>query len=136
MPFPSPGDLPDPRIEPESPTFQEDSLPSEPPGKPKDETHGPLITGRGKKNFALFPSWFIGWSNNEIDRRQTNRTKNKFNFVHTCMLSCSAMSDSYVTPMDYSPLGSSVPGILQARIVEWVAISYSRGSHKIGDSKK
>ena len=32
-PIPSPGHLPDPRIEPESPTLQVDSLPSEPPGK-------------------------------------------------------------------------------------------------------
>ena len=32
--FPSPGDLPDPGIEPGSPTLQADSLPSEPPGKP------------------------------------------------------------------------------------------------------
>ena len=31
-------------------------------------------------------------------------------------------------PMDYSPLGSSVHGILQARILEWVAMSSSRGS--------
>ena len=31
-------------------------------------------------------------------------------------------------PMDYSLPGSSVHGILQARILEWVAISYSRGS--------
>ena len=31
-------------------------------------------------------------------------------------------------PMDYSPPGSSVHGILQARILECVAISYSRGS--------
>ena len=30
--FPSPGDLPDPGIEPGSPTLQTDSLPSEPPG--------------------------------------------------------------------------------------------------------
>ena len=30
--------------------------------------------------------------------------------------------------MDYSPPGSSVPGISQARILEWVAISFSRGS--------
>ena len=29
---------------------------------------------------------------------------------------------------DYSSLGSSVHGIFQARILEWVAISYSRGS--------
>ena len=32
--FPSPGDLPDPGIEPGSPAFQADALPSEPPGKP------------------------------------------------------------------------------------------------------
>ena len=34
LPFPSPGDLPDPGIEPRSPTLHTDSLPSEPPGKP------------------------------------------------------------------------------------------------------
>ena len=33
MPFPFPGDLPDPWIEPGSPALQADSLPSEPPGK-------------------------------------------------------------------------------------------------------
>ena len=31
-------------------------------------------------------------------------------------------------PMDYSPPGSSVHGISQARILEWVAVSFSRGS--------
>ena len=30
--------------------------------------------------------------------------------------------------VDYSPTGSSVHGILQARILEWVAIPFSRGS--------
>ena len=30
-------------------------------------------------------------------------------------------------PMDCSPPGSSVHGILQARILEWVAISFPRG---------
>ena len=33
MPFPSPGDLPDPGIKPGSPTLWTDALPSEPPGK-------------------------------------------------------------------------------------------------------
>ena len=33
LPFPSPGDLPDPRIKPGFPVFQADSLPSEPAGK-------------------------------------------------------------------------------------------------------
>ena len=34
LPFPSPGDLPDPGIKPGFPTLQADSLPSEPAGKP------------------------------------------------------------------------------------------------------
>ena len=34
LPFPSPGDLPNPGIKPQSPALQADSLPSEPPGKP------------------------------------------------------------------------------------------------------
>ena len=34
LPFPSPGDLPDPGIEPRSPTLEADALTSEPPGKP------------------------------------------------------------------------------------------------------
>ena len=34
LPFPSPGDLADPGIEPWSPALQADSLPSEPSGKP------------------------------------------------------------------------------------------------------
>ena len=36
--------------------------------------------------------------------------------------SCPTLCDS----IDGSPLGSSVPGILQARILEWVAISFSK----------
>ena len=35
LPFPSPGDLPNPGIEPGSPTLQADTIPSEPPGKPR-----------------------------------------------------------------------------------------------------
>ena len=34
LPFPSPGDLPDPEIKPRSPALQEDSLPTELRGKP------------------------------------------------------------------------------------------------------
>ena len=36
LPFPSPGDLPDPGIEPGSPALPADTLPSEPPGKPSN----------------------------------------------------------------------------------------------------
>ena len=44
MPCPPPGDLPNPGIEPRSPAFQMDSLPSEPPGKPKNN-------GVGRRSF-------------------------------------------------------------------------------------
>ena len=44
LPFPSPGDLPDPGIEPRSPTLQADALTSEPPGKPYvDRYHLPFV---------------------------------------------------------------------------------------------
>ena len=41
------------------------------------------------------------------------------------LISCSVVSNSLHT-MDYSLLGSSVHGILQARILEWIASSFSR----------
>ena len=45
LPFPSPGDLPNPGIKPRSPALQADALTSEPPGKPK----------RKGGNLILFP---------------------------------------------------------------------------------
>ena len=50
-PFPSPGDLSNPGIEPRSPTLQADSLPAEPQGKPKN-------TGVGSLSFLqwIFPT--------------------------------------------------------------------------------
>ena len=39
--------------------------------------------------------------------------------------SCPTLSD----PMDCSPPGSSVHGILQARVLEWVAIAFSDVVH-------
>ena len=41
-PFPSPGDLPNPGIEPRSPALKVDSLPTEPQGKPKNIGVGSL----------------------------------------------------------------------------------------------
>ena len=71
LPFPSPGDLPDPGIEPRSPTWQADSLPSE---------------------------------------------------VQVQVVQLS--------PTLCDPMGYTVHGILQARILEWVAFPYSRGSSR------
>ena len=49
-----------------------------------------------------------------------------FTVICVCVLSCVQV---LVTPWtDYSPSGYTVHGVFQARILEWVAISYSRGS--------
>ena len=48
------------------------------------------------------------------------KRKAKVLVTQSCLTSCN--------PMDYCPPGSSVHGILQARILEWVAIPFSRGS--------
>ena len=47
LPCPPPGDLPNPGIEPRSPALQADSLPSEPPGKPRNTGVGSLSLLQG-----------------------------------------------------------------------------------------
>ena len=54
--FPSPGNLPKPRIEPRSPTLQADSLPTEPPGKPKSTGVGSLAL-----LCRIFPTNELNW---------------------------------------------------------------------------
>ena len=47
-----------------------------------------------------------------------------------CMLSCSL---TLCDPMDWGLPGSSVHGIFQAKILQWVAISFSKGSSRPRD---
>ena len=84
LPFSSPGDLPDPGIEPRFPALQADSFPTE---------------QRGKLN-----------------------TYSAAAAAAKSLQSCLTLCD----PIDGSPPGSPVPGILQARTLEWVAISFSK----------
>ena len=46
---------------------------------------------------------------------------------------CAQLCPTLCDPVDYSLPGSSLHGIFQARILEWVAISYSRVSSKHRD---
>ena len=56
MPFPSPGDFSDPGFEPESPTLQADSLPSEPPGRPN------ICEGKSLSHVRLFMTpWTVAY---------------------------------------------------------------------------
>ena len=89
MPFPSPGDLPDPGIESRSPALQAETLLSEPLGKTVDTIPAAAAAAAAAAAKSL--------------------------------QSCPTLCD----PIDGSPPGSPVPGILLARTLEWVAISFS-----------
>ena len=59
------------------------------------------------------------------DRNGMDLTESESEVAQSCLTLCD--------PMDCSPPGSSIHGILQARILEWVAISFSRGSSQPRD---
>ena len=93
--FPSPGDLLHPRTEPRSPALQADSL----------------------SQIYLSHLWHIltvlKWLAKQIDPAAAAAAKS----LQLCPTLCD--------PIDSSPPGSPVPGILQARTLEWVAVSFS-----------
>ena len=68
MPFPSPGDLPNPGIEPRSPALQADSLPN--------ELHIEVLNVRGPSSQAMvFPVVMYGcesWTIKEAEHRRTD----------------------------------------------------------------
>ena len=68
---------------------------------------------------------YLPWNPPLVPERLGINVDQKSEFPHVCMYaqSCPTLCD----PTDCSPLDSSVHGIFQARILEWVAISYSRG---------
>ena len=55
--------------------------------------------------------------------------KNMVSSLTVCVLAAQSCS-TFCNPMDYSPLGSSVHETLQATILEWVTISFCRGSSR------
>ena len=69
-----------------------------------------------EKEKAIDP--YITWS-------QTSLHAAAAKSLQSCLTLCE--------PIDGSPPGSPVPGILQARVLEWVAISFSRGSSQLRD---
>ena len=108
-PIPSPGDLPNPGIKPRSPALQADSLSAELPGKPLLKVLVKDIVQEGK------PS----------DRLVMLDIKVKVLAAQSCLTLCNLM--------DYSLSGSSIHGIFQTRILEWVVIPFSMGSSQSRD---
>ena len=79
--------------------------------------------------------WKMGWkSNSSVCWEPTTvRTDGQWAelFLNTAAVLCSVISDS-ASPLDCSPPGSFVHGIFLARILEWVAISFAKGSSDPG----
>ena len=102
LPFPSPGDLPDPGIKPTS-LWQVDSLP---------------LSHLGK---TICIYYLYIWEAYSV-------CVCVYIYIYTivCLIAQSCLT--LCCPLDCSLPDSSVHGILQTRILEWGAISFSRGS--------
>ena len=161
LPFPTPGNLPDPVIKSMFPVLQADSLPLTPSGRPISYTDqcsfsSILLTSLSlslyflKFIFGCAASspcplhWKLRVSTIGPPRKSQSHssyttphflecwTKAYFSLSKCCCSvarSCPTLCD----PMDYILLGSSVQGLFQARILEWVAISFSRASSRPRD---
>ena len=75
-----------------------------------------------EKNQSFFSDAFLGqnWSNAYKPKHYIKVWKVKVVVIQLCPILWG--------PMGCSPPGSSVHGILQARILQWVATPFSRGS--------
>ena len=78
------------------------------------------------------PYFFLSqwdWNSKQLTHRYLLMKHSLSSFIDLCMHTKSLQScPTLCDPMDSSPPGSSAHGISQARILEWVAISFSRGS--------
>ena len=68
LPFPPPGDLPNPGIEPRSPALQTDALLSEPLGKPQEDV---FIKAKGLATLKqLYWLWGQGWGHRRVTEKR------------------------------------------------------------------
>ena len=96
----------------------------------------PLIIHHSPVSLPVQPSTLLTQIPTRVtlfpEDRWSRSYRMKWQLGQACVLvaqSCSTLCD----PMDCSLPGSSVPGILQARTLEWAAIPFSRGSSKSRD---
>ena len=83
MPFPPPGDLPNPGIEPRSPSLQVDSLLSEPPG----QEDGDMQTDREQAGLELC----MGHQGGEVPKLLDIEVNSKFKARGVCLREAEAM---------------------------------------------
>ena len=117
-PWPLPGGLANIRTEPRPLTLQVDSFLFESPRKHKNTEvgslsllHGIFLTQKSNQGLLLAGRFFTSRDTREAPKIHWSEVAQ----------SCPTLCD----PMDCSLPGSSIHGIFQARVLEWVAISFS-----------
>ena len=99
--------------------------------KTKAEEEDSGVQPRGSPALLLLAAWL--WENTvcahvslSVSEAVVTRVSQMLWISCCCLVvqSCLTLCD----PVDYSPPGSSVHGILQARMLEWIAMPLSRGS--------
>ena len=79
----------------------------------------------GSSVHGIFQAWILEWA--AISFSNAWKWKVKVKSQSEVAQSCPTLSN----PMDCSPPGSSVHGILQARVLEWGAIAFSHFKHQV-----
>ena len=121
-----------PRDWTQSPALQADSLPVEPQGKPKilEWVACPFSSGSSQyrnRTRVIAGGFFTNWGIREVQKWQLFEIQQPQGSAHKWkLLSC-------VRLFVCNPMDSTVHGILQARILEWVALPFSRGSSQPRD---
>ena len=124
LPFFSPGDLPDPGVEPTFPALAGGFFTIWATREAQLCTWGRCKGGKWVRKLSRVKFWF-SWCG-ILNPLLYLASGWKWKWVAQ---SCPTIWD----PMDCNPPGSFVHGILQARVLEWVAIPFSRGSSQPRD---
>ena len=72
----------------------------------------------------------------QTDRHTHTHTHTRVWSLEILLFVVAGLSPTFIGPMECGPSGSSVRGISQARILEWVAITFSRGSSRPRDQTR
>ena len=76
---------------------------------------------------GIFQARVPEWGAIALENKMLNHTNMLLALTEVLYVSVTQSCPTFCNPMDCSPQGSSIHGILQARILEWVAIPFSRG---------
>ena len=122
LPFPLPWDLPHPEMELKAPELAGEFFTTEPPGKPFHYVQKENLCNESKHD-SQGSSQILEKTHEQLLQYNPVAIYAKIYPAAAAKLlqSCPTLCD----PKDSRPPGSPVPGILQARTLEWIAISFS-----------